>query len=406
MRTIDATGGRSRVCRVIYSTFACVLLGLPGLCVAQRASVLQVAEGPVRADDGRFSFSRREAEEAEATSAAAESGNPAKKGSSLDALLGAQHSDDHATGNAIGKQQLFADFESVYMEKSDDTGNFPSAAQRPDKVSDGLAVILPSEYGVSESCIQQRRRDARISGSSQARSIAAVMYDIVDQLAPPRYGKPSGDMVRQRMSYLSQPGMGCPADFPKIRAFLDEFTDFAKAMVDRKKAVVTAKAKQAEREQQLVEARKSEKVQKDAEAEARAAEARRSEKEANDRRRTSLLAGKEKPASFRDHMLMHDYAIGDQYIWSPLVKADNKVYLFGTGSLDRQDGQDLILRSANGYVMVKMGRSTPKYGELQVNRLTVVLGRYIDNTQYTTVMGAIKTAPVIEAIAVAKGPVQ
>lgn len=129
----------------------------------------------------------------------------------------------------------------------------------------------------------------------------------------------------------------------------------------------------------------------------------RQKKEAEEKRKSALQSGYAKPNSFNDFMLMHDdYVGGDQYFANPLLKPNNRVYLFSIGGIDRQDGNNLIIKSTTGYIFVRTNHSTPMFGVLQVHSPTVVLGRYVDNTQYTTVLGEIRTAPVIEAIAVTK----
>lgn len=330
-----------------------------------------------------------------------------RRSSTLDNLMGSDQPKRTNASSAMTKMSFLAEFESDYLEKSDDAGRLPGMKQSHDKVANALAITLPAEFGVSAACVQQRRRDGRVTGSPQAMTIAAVMYDVIDQLAP---STNKGGMLHDRVKSLSQPGIGCPNDFPAIKQFLSEYSDFAKSMVDHKLALVTnrkAKAQEQVRQDKMAaDHQASEKASKERQVQEREAEMRRQKRESDDKRKIALRSGAEKPASFRDYMLMHDYGAGDQFYGSPLLKPDNKVYLFGTGGLDREDGEGLIVRNSGGdYIHVITNRSTPIYGELRIKMAIVVIGRYVGNTQYTTVMGAVRTAPMIEAIAVSKAPV-
>lgn len=334
--------------------------------------------------------------------------NPNRKASTLDNLMGSDQPNKSNTTSVMTKESFFAEFERDYLEKSDDTGHLPGMKQKHDKVANSIAVVLPAEFGISASCVQQLRTDGKISGSIQAMTIAAAMYDVLDQIAPS--GNKKG-MLRDRVNSLSRPGSGCPSDFPAIKQFLSEYSDFAKGMLERKLALVAERnAKEQEQARQariVADQQASEKANKEREAQAREAEMRKQKKGADEKRRIALRSSVEKPASFRDYMLMYDHGIGDQFYGSPLLKADNKVYLFGTGALDREEDGGLLVKSpgGGGYIHVRTSRSTQIYGDLRINMPIVVIGRYVENIQYTTVIGAVKTAPVIEAIAISKAPV-
>jgi len=238
-------------------------------------------------------------------------------------------------------------------------------------------------------------------------TIASAMYDVIDQLTP---SANKGGMLRDRLNSLSKAGTGCPGDFLAIEQFLSDYADFAKSMVNRKLALVNEKkAKEQDQNRQAklaAEQQANEKVKKEQDAQARDADMRREKNEADEKRKIALRSGAEKPASFKDHMLLHDYGTGDQFYGSPLLKPDNKVYLFGTGALNREEDGGLFVKNPGGeYIHVKTNRNTPIFGELRMNMPIVVIGRYVGNVQYTTVIGAVKTAPVIEAIAISKAPV-
>jgi hypothetical protein len=302
-----------------------------------------------------------------------------RRSSTLDNLIGSDQPKRSNASSAMTKTSLLAEFERDYLEKSDDAGRLPGMKQSHDKVANGLAIMLPAEFGVSAACVQQRKMDGRVTGGPQAMTIAAAMYDVIDQLVP---SANKGGMLHDRVKSLSQPGIGCPNDFPAIKQFLSEYSDFAKAMVDRKLAVVAErKANDQERARQIkisAEHQANDKASKERQVQEREAEMRRQKKEVDDKRKIALRSGAEKPASFRDYMLMHDYGTGDQFYGSPLLKPDNKVYLFGTGGLDRESGEGLIVKNSGGdYIHVITNRSTPIYGELRVNMAIVVIGLLI-----------------------------
>jgi hypothetical protein len=325
----------------------------------------------------------------------------------LDSLMNSSQSARSNAASPVSKASFLADFERDYLAKATDKGTMQGMSQRADKVGDGLAAMLPAEYGVSATCVQQRSRDGRISGNSQARTVAAAMYDVLDQIAT---SGNKGGMLRDRVNSLSKPYTGCPNDFPAIKQFLDDYAEFAKGMVDRKLALVGERKANEEEKARQVKAAANQKADEQAgkqrDAQAREAEMKRQKKESDEKRKLALRSGSEKPGSFRDYMLMHDHEIGDQYYGSPLRVPDNKVYLFGTGAFDREDSGGLFIRnSGNEYIYVKTSRGTPIYGDLRVNMAIVVIGKYVGNIQYTTVIGAIKTAPVIEAFAISKAPV-
>lgn len=327
--------------------------------------------------------------------------------STLNQLMGSEQAARNNSVSSVTKAALLAEFEKDYLEKSDDAGRLPGMKQSHLKVANGLATMLPAEYRVSAACVQQRSRDGSTSGSSQAMTIASAMYDVIDQLTP---SANKGGMLHDRVNSLSKAGTGCPSDFPAIEQFLSEYADFAKSMVNRKLALVNEKgAKEQDQNRQAklaADQQANEKAKKERDAQARDADMRREKKEADEKRKIALRSGAEKPASFKDHMLMNDYGTGDQFYGFPLLKPDNKVYLFGTGALNREEDGGLFVRSPGGdYIHIKTSRSTPIYGELRMNMPIVVIGRYVGNIQYTTVIGAVKTAPVIEAIAISKAPV-
>ena len=335
------------------------------------------------------------------------------RSSSLDDLMGDKPTvQRNAAAAAMTKAEFFAEFEHHYMEAARSNGIISSIDQEYSDVAKSLAVMLPSEFGISTQCVQQRMRDGRISGSRQAMAIASAMYDVIDKIASSGGKAPSGrktDTLREKVNSLSQRAGGCPNDFPAIKQYLEEYTEFAKALVARKQnAVAERQTKEKEEAQQAklaADKQREEDETEKREAQAQEAQQQKLKREATEKRKLVLRSGAEKPASFRDHMLMYDYGMGDQFFSSPMLKPDGKVYLFGTGTLDGQDGSDLIFKGYNGYVVVKIGRNTPIYGDIRINMLTVVIGRYVGNTQYTTVIGVVKTVPIIEAIAVSQAPV-
>lgn len=342
-----------------------------------------------------FTFSERDAEVAESQNSSNVPPPPLgnRKASSFDNLMGGDQPARNKVAAAMTKAAFFEEFERMHLD---------SAGKEYLKVASSLAMMLPAEYGVSTGCVQSRYHDGRVTHSSEAVTIASAMYDVIDQLGP---SGPKSNRLRDNVNSLFMPGMPCRGDSVAIKQFLTEYTDYARGLLDRKQALVSdRKAREQEQARQAkiaADQQAQEKAGKEREAQARDAEMRRQNKEATEKRTVALRLGGEKPASFSDYTLMHQHKEGYNLFVNPKVEADNNVYLMPPFKLERADSDGLLVTDGNGnYILVKKTRSTAIYGELKINWPITTIGKYVGNTQYTTVIGAVKTAAVIEAIAI------
>lgn len=124
-------------------------------------------------------------------------------------------------------------------------------------------------------------------------------------------------------------------------------------------------------------------------------------------RQKALASGVAQVSSIRDAVLLHSPVKPlDRLMYAPLITADNAVY-----------GGMVVLEMEEkpGLLRVRWGTpdgQTPTYAFIQVSKQTKILspeimrgathiglvGRYVQNANYKTVVGVVKTAPVLEAM--------
>lgn len=126
-----------------------------------------------------------------------------------------------------------------------------------------------------------------------------------------------------------------------------------------------------------------------------------------DSRRSQLLAGSIKIQSLQDAELVYQSGNLDSIILSPLLKPNNKIYGNKVYSLflDVQEEKNLIRGKiiANDhpyYVYLRTNAKTTIYfpDRLRIGANINVIGRYVSNATYTTLVGAKKMAPVLEVL--------
>ena len=126
-----------------------------------------------------------------------------------------------------------------------------------------------------------------------------------------------------------------------------------------------------------------------------------------DSRRAQLLAGTAQIQSFQDAGLVYQSDNLDSIILSPLLKPDNKIYgnkvyaLF----LEAQEEKGLIRGKiiANDlpyYVYLRTKEKTIIFhrDRLRIGATISVIGRYVSNATYKTILGAERQAPVLDAM--------
>lgn len=120
-----------------------------------------------------------------------------------------------------------------------------------------------------------------------------------------------------------------------------------------------------------------------------------------------LLAGKLKIESYDDAKLAYKPLILESIALSPLLKADGKIYATRFWlTLEAQEGENLLravaLDALGGkpYVFLRTAKNITTFNSdnLRIGGVLFVLGRYIGNTKYTTIMGATKSAPTLEVM--------
>ena len=120
-----------------------------------------------------------------------------------------------------------------------------------------------------------------------------------------------------------------------------------------------------------------------------------------------LLAGKLKIESYNDAKLVYKPLILESIALSPLLKADGKIYApqFWL-TLEAEEGTNLLRAvaiDASGkkpYVFLRTAKNITTFNSenLRIGGVLFVLGRYIGNTKYTTIMGVTKSAPTLEVM--------
>ncbi|HZR02673.1 MAG TPA: hypothetical protein VFA81_05835 [Burkholderiales bacterium] len=124
--------------------------------------------------------------------------------------------------------------------------------------------------------------------------------------------------------------------------------------------------------------------------------------EQRQKRLDDLKTGRATLQSVNDGLLLYKPSNGSGVVLQPKLSPDQKVYVL-VGALDRAEGKDLVFQMPSNQVSYFIGRLSagtkqePGF-EPRYNTVVRVLGKYIDNTQYTTVAGTVRTSPVFEII--------
>lgn len=117
---------------------------------------------------------------------------------------------------------------------------------------------------------------------------------------------------------------------------------------------------------------------------------------------SDLKSGKKKPSNLKQAMLAYDANDGSSLAGSPKIRADGALYaIYGTIAFANED--DSFAASfkdgANQFdVKIPPELKEEYLSTAQVGGDFIVVGRYIENKQYTTVSGATKSLPSFEAI--------
>lgn len=272
-----------------------------------------------------------------------------------------------------------------------------------------LLELLNARYGTSVPIIDAPQGVGGLPNSNCYFSLPYQLGDMFRQaheLHRPSYWGTRFDRERARLRLnrvLDQIAKGSVVHGPCID----------RAPVEQLLAELTASLQQGEQAQRAREAerqRRQAEAAARAEAERRAAEAAEQERQRQARRamlerRRRLQAGEIEPKDWRDAQLKHDAEDGRLILFRPRVVPDRQVYLLRSVAL--------IRREADGLLIVNGGTDRePHYGAIRItpdtrtldrqrwafNYPLTAVGRYIDNLDYRTVLGARRTLPVFEAL--------
>jgi hypothetical protein len=299
----------------------------------------------------------------------------------------------------ISKEELF----EAWMQEYLDEGK-PSRAnsERPpflngntNQARKDLATVLYNDYGMR--CAKSPEDGAYLAWT-------ASFYDVLNDIIKIQHGNDSHRLTLEgRVSSLTTGTYRyCPEYANQIRQFLD---DFAIASEEWHQQNVEYHQRKREEEAKLAQlkadkeaaARQAktdrERVEKEREVAARQAKAERTE---------ALRSGQAKVESYGDARLFYQPMEGFQLVMRPKVQPDGKVYEV-QGILERVEGSTLLVKFADKhYFFITAKEKQPRdfMKNLRIGGILHVIGRYTSNREYTTVIGATRTAVVFEAISI------
>jgi hypothetical protein len=302
----------------------------------------------------------------------------------------------------ISKEELFESWKQQYLIEG--MPNLPkSRLERVPRLSKGetaeemLANTLFNDYGVR--CRQSWERAARPEKRDSPmdnRPLAFFLLDAVNTIIKIQYGEQN--LNHHLTSTVDRATNNiCPQSARQIRQFLDEFAAESENWYQQN---IEYTQRKREEEARLAQ----QKAEQEEAARQQKAEQERIEKQqradAIAKRTQELRSGQAKIESYSDAQLFYRPEGGQLLVRNPKVQPDGKIYeVFG--NLERVEGNTLIVKFADTYyffISVKEKQPRDFVGNLRIGWPLRVIGRYTSNRQYTTVIGASKTAPTFEAI--------
>jgi hypothetical protein len=283
----------------------------------------------------------------------------------------------------MSKEELFEWWKEQYLvdREFDNKPNFNSFKNQDNWRS--FANVLYSDYGVhcENLSATDRGKNSPAGNKDLSRSLLSVMATISDLQHGDKYAnnKRLSENItgakRACLRYCNVTGEDCHKYDVQIDQFLDEFAIESEKWSQQKTAARQAKVEQQRAEQQQ-------------------------RTEATAKRAQALRSGQAKVESYGDAQIFYRPEGGQLLVRNPKAQPDGKVYeVFG--NLDRVEGNTLIVKFADTYyffISVKEKQPRDFVGNLRIGWPLRVIGRYTNNRQYTTVIGATKTAPAFEAI--------
>lgn len=219
--------------------------------------------------------------------------------------------------------------------------------------------------------------------------------------------------------------------YPFVSSFENLLGDYSNALSDYAERARTLKQWEAEDQQQQREEDQKLAAEQEAQENERQAQQQKEKKRLADEetlknrlkaeKRAQELAkhvddiksGRAKVASFVDAVVFHGAQKSTDPIWRPMLKPDNKYYAF-SGTLERDGesssllgklpGRNLALELVWEYFLLILDDNT-QYGSaaLRLHDCVNVVGQYVGNTDYETVIGEQKTMAVFRTAYIEAG---
>jgi hypothetical protein len=310
---------------------------------------------------------------------------PDKKpdGSSQGALDKYTRSEEQKPEPTMSKEELFESWRQQYLidGEFDNKPNFNSFKNQDNWRS--FANVLYSDYGLrcENLSATKKGKNSPEGNKDLTRSLLSVMAIISDIQHGDKYANSKrlnesiAGAKQDCLRYCNITREDCHKYDEQIDQFLNEFAAESEKWSQQKTATRQEKAERQHAEQK-----------------------RRTEATAE--RAQALRSGQAKVENYSDAQLFYSPEGGQLLVRNPKAQPDGKIYeVFG--NLERIDGNTLIVKFADKYyfiISVKEKQPQSFVKNLRIGWPLRVIGRYTSNREYTTVIGATKTAPVFEAI--------
>ena len=281
----------------------------------------------------------------------------------------------------ITKDELFDLIKTRYLAESKHEGGRPTLLFHPEKkFIDAVSTVLSNDFEVH--CGEARTNSIPdinfLENDGLARQILGaadviieMQYDPDPRSIPPSLLTGHRNQLRQQLvGYIERATSYCPQYTVQVKQFLDDFANES----ERWKQASIERAEQSKMQQSEAIARRGE----------------------------ELRSGRIEIQGISDAALFYRAANGLSVMGNPKVQADNKYYVI-QGFLERiEDGGDALLaKFGDNYArIVHVSASKQQVGlldNLRAGRNFHVVGRYVNNVEYTTVIGASRVVPVFEA---------
>ena len=280
---------------------------------------------------------------------------------------------------AITKNELFESLKLQYLTQSRRaSGNPPRLSLAGNKNINAIAYVFSNDYSVH--CDKARVSTyPTVPSFPENYHLAQQVLGAADTIIEMQYeqdsGRPtsplaSGQRRQSLINYVRNATFPCQQYAGQVKQFLDEFASESEKW--KQAGVENAQRSQNQRSEAIAE------------------------------RTEALRSGQAEIQNLSDAALFYNATTGLSLMMNPKAQPDEKYYVT-QGLLEKiEDGGDTLLaKFGDGYArIVHVSASKQHQGfldNLRVGRNFNVVGRYVGNAEYMTVMGASKTVPVFEA---------